>query len=158
MLTEADADEVVEAYALRWRIEEFHRTWKRGACNVEDSQLRDGLAMIKWAIIMAAAAARIERIKVLSREQPDLPASHVFNPYEVRAIILMKRKYKKRTETISDAMPTLAQATYWLAELGGYTGKSSGGPPGSTNIRRGLDFVRPAAITLETLENEGKLH
>jgi hypothetical protein len=157
VLTGADADEVIAAYALRWRIEEFHRTWKSGGCNVEDSQLRDGLAMIKWAIIMAAAAARIERIKILSREQPELPASDIFSPYEVRAIILMKRKYKKRTETIPDAMPTLAQATYWLAELGGYTGKSSGGPPGSTNIRRGLDFVRPAAIAIETLENEGKL-
>ncbi|MGO9709774.1 MAG: hypothetical protein ACLQBL_12970, partial [Polyangiaceae bacterium] len=76
---------------------------------------------------------------------------------EIRALILMKRKHKKRTETIPDAMPSLAQATLWLAELGGYTGKSSGGPPGSLTIRRGLEFIRPAAIAIEALESEGKL-
>ena len=31
---------IVEAYRARWRIEEFHRTWKQGECNVEDAQLR----------------------------------------------------------------------------------------------------------------------
>jgi hypothetical protein len=28
--TAADALAVVDAYCLRWRIEEFHRTWKNG--------------------------------------------------------------------------------------------------------------------------------
>jgi hypothetical protein len=97
------------------------------------------------------------RIKVLSREQPDLPASHELKPYEIRALILMKREHKKRTETIPDSMPSLAQATIWLAELGGYTGKSSGGPPGSITIRRGLDFIKPAAIAIQALEKAGKL-
>jgi Transposase DNA-binding/Transposase DDE domain len=153
----ADADEVIEAYAKRWRIEEFHKTWKTGACNVEDSQLRDKAAMVKWATIMAAAAARIERLKVLSRTQPELPASHELTPYEISALIKLKRMHKKRTETIADAEPTLAQAVLWLAELGGYTGKSSGGPPGSITIRRGLDYITPAAALLEALQNEGKL-
>jgi hypothetical protein len=31
---------VLFGYTQRWRIEEFHRLWKTGACNVEDSQLR----------------------------------------------------------------------------------------------------------------------
>jgi hypothetical protein len=155
--TAEDAMLVVWSYALRWRIEDFHMTWKSGACDIEGSQLRRTSHALKWFTLMAATAARIERIKVLSREQPDLPASHVLKPYEIRALILMKRKHKKRTETIPDAMPSLAQATLWLAELGGYTGKSSGGPPGSLTIRRGLDFIRPAAIAIEALESEGKL-
>ena len=44
--------------------------------------------------------------------------------------------------TIPYSVPTIAQATLWLAELGGYTGKSSGGPPG---ISRGLAKLRSAA-------------
>ena len=33
----------------------------------------------------------------------------------------------------------------WLAELGGYTGKSSGGPPGTITISRGLAKLRAGA-------------
>jgi hypothetical protein len=155
--TDEDAMLVLWAYTQRWRIEDFHRTWKSGACNVEGCQLRRRSHIVKWAILMAAVAARIERIKLLSREQPDLPASHELKPYEIRALILMKREHKKRTETIPDTMPTLAQAALWLAELGGYTGKSSGGPPGSITIRRGFDFIKPAALMIEALENQGML-
>jgi hypothetical protein len=42
-------------------------------------------------------------------------------------------------------VPTIAQATLWLAELGGYTGKSSGGPPGTITISRSLAKVGAAA-------------
>jgi hypothetical protein len=155
--TAEDALLVLSSYAQRWRVEDFHKTWKSGACDIEASQLRRTSHALKWFTLMAAVAARIERIKVLSREQPDLPASEVLKPHEIRALILMKREHKKRTETIPDSMPTLAQATLWLAELGGYTGKSSGGPPGSITIRRGLDFVRPAALAIKALENQGLL-
>ena len=56
-----------------------------------------------------------------------------------------KRRSKKKTETVPDSVPTIAQATLWLAELGGYTGKSSGGPPGTITISRGLAKLRSAA-------------
>jgi hypothetical protein len=38
--TFADAERVIDAYGARWSIEEFHRTWKSGLCNVEKTQLR----------------------------------------------------------------------------------------------------------------------
>ena len=37
------------------------------------------------------------------------------------ALITLKRRTKKRTETIPDDVPSLAQAIWWMAELGGYT-------------------------------------
>ena len=42
----------------------------------------------------------------------------------------------------------LAKATLWLAEIGGYTGKSSGGPPSSTTLARGLAQVQAAVRVL----------
>ena len=31
--------DVVDGYTYRWRIEEFHRAWKSGGCNVEDTNV-----------------------------------------------------------------------------------------------------------------------
>jgi hypothetical protein len=148
------AQAVVTGYARRWRVEEMHKTWKTGACNVEQTQLRSSLAVRVWATLLAAVAVRIERLKLLSRNAPEQPASIELSPHEIRALILLKREAKKRTEVIPDAMPTIGQATVWIAELGGYTGKSSGGPPGSITIRRGLERLRPAATLLKALKSE----
>lgn len=149
-----DAREVIFGYTLRWRIESFHKTWKTGACNVEETQLRSQQAVTLWATLLAAVATRIERLKLLSRSEPDEPASIEFDSYEIRALILLKREQKKKTESVPDSMPTIGQATRWIADLGGFTGRSSGGPPGSITIRRGLDYLRPAAQLLRQLEAE----
>lgn len=146
-----EAREVIFGYTLRWRIESFHKTWKTGACNVEEAQLRSQHAVTLWATLLAIVATRIERLKLLSRSEPDKPASVEFDAYEIRALILLKREQKKKTETVPDSMPTIGQATRWIADLGGYTGRSSGGPPGAITIRRGLDYLRPAAQVLRQL-------
>ncbi|HEY6123392.1 MAG TPA: transposase [Steroidobacteraceae bacterium] len=52
--THEDVHEVVSGYTQRWKIEELHRTWKSGACRVEETQLRTADAVMKWAIITAA--------------------------------------------------------------------------------------------------------
>ena len=52
---------VVQGYASRWRIEEFHRTWKT-TCGVEDAQLRSAAALERWATTLAVVAMRIQRL------------------------------------------------------------------------------------------------
>lgn len=135
---------VVLGYSMRWRIEEFHKSWKSGACNVELTQLRSRNAVIRWAMILAVVATRVERLKRLARTEPARIASDELTPIELQVLTALKRRYKKRTETIPDGTPTIEQAVRWLADLGGYTGKSSGGPPGSITIRRGLDRLQMA--------------
>jgi hypothetical protein len=149
--TLTQAQEVIHGYAQRWRIEEFHKTWKTGACKSEETQLRSVPAVITWATILAAVATRIERLKRLSRTEPDKPANIELSKVEIRALLLLRREVNHRKEIRLNAMPTIEQATLWIAELGGYTGKSSGGPPGAITIRRGLEYLRPAAQLLESL-------
>lgn len=144
------AREVIAGYAARWRVEECHKTWKSDGCNVEDMQLRTADAAIKWATILAAVAVRIERLKRLARTQPEAPATVELAPIEVRALVLLKRRYRNAKEIICD-LPTIRQAVLWIAQLGGYTGKSSGGPPGALTIRRGLDRLAQAAEMLLAL-------
>ncbi len=149
--SEKEARAIVTAYTFRWRIEEFHRAWKSGRCNVENSQLRSMEALQKWSLVLATVAVRIERLKLISRAQPDAPATVAFSDSEIHAIIILKRRSGR---TIPDDVPTMAQATIWVAELGGYTGKSSGGPPGTVTLARGLLRVRAAADAIEALLNE----
>ena len=144
--------EVIFGYSMRWRIEELHRTWKTGACRVEDTQLRSTSGVIKWATILIAVAVRIERIKQLAREQPDLPAADEFSPLEIKAASLLRFGKAGKNRQKGAAPPTVAEVTLWIAQIGGYTGKSSsGGPPGSITLARGLNDVRAAVQALEAL-------
>lgn len=152
LLTNAPVDtadaarQVVLGYSTRWRIEEFHKTWKSAGCHVEDTQLRSRDAVIRWATILAVVATRIERLKHLGRTEPDRPASDELTQTEIDVLLVIKRREKKRTETVPNATPTIAQAVRWIADIGGYTGKTSGGPPGSVTIGRGLERLRYAVM------------
>lgn len=143
-----DARAVLHAYTMRWRVEEFHRTWKRGHCNVEDSQLRSRAALIKWATIHATVAARANRLTQLRDAPPTTPATDEFSRVELDALILLREpKGVKLGYT-----PSLVTAIRWIADVGGYTGKSSGGPPGATVIARGLAQLEVLARGLANFE------
>lgn len=135
----ADAIAIIESYCHRWRIEDFHRTWKRGHCRVEDTQLRKRDHVVRWATMLAAVALRVERLKHLARTKPDEPATIELTPIEVDALRAAKRaRFTKRTETIGDEMPTIATAVRWIAQFGGFQGKPSVSP-GSVTLGRGLE-------------------
>lgn len=134
----ADANAIVDSYCHRWRIEDFHRSWKSGHCHVEDTQLRSRDHVLRWATMLAAVAMRVERLKHLARNKPDQPASIELSAIEIQALRVEAQRIKQRNETIPDDL-TIAQAVHWIARMGGYTGKSSGGPPGSITLGRGLE-------------------
>jgi hypothetical protein len=135
----ADAIAIIESYCHRWRIEDFHRTWKRGHCHVEQTQLRKRDHVVRWATMLAAVALRVERLKHLARTKPNEPATIELTPMEVDALREAKRtRFSKRTETIGDEMPTIATAVRWIAQFGGFQGKPSVSP-GAITLGRGLE-------------------
>jgi hypothetical protein len=139
----ADAKRVLFGYTRRWRIEEFHKTWK-STCRVEETQLRSANRVARWATILAAVATRIEHLKHVARAVPDTAASAEFSHDELQAVLLLKRHKLAAGET-----PNVALVVQWIAELGGYTGKSSGGPPGGITIGRGLERISAVALALQ---------
>lgn len=143
-----DARLVVYGYSLRWRIEAFHKTWKT-TCGIEDTQLREPANVIIWATILATVAMRIERLIHLAREQPYLPATEELTEVEVDALTVLRKPARYQ----SGDVPTIGQAVLWIAELGGYRGKSSGGPPGAIVIGRGLRDLETAARVLNNLDH-----
>jgi hypothetical protein len=140
------AREVIFNYAQRWKIEEVHRVWKT-TCTVEKSNLRSPEVFSVWASVLFCVAVRIERLKRLARVSPTLPASTELSELEIQTLLLLK----DRKGYTKGRQPTIAEAVLWLAELGGYTGKSSGGPPGSQTIGRGLNNIGLATEAVRAL-------
>ena len=153
VLTLEDAARVVGNYVLRWRIEEWHRAWKSSGCNAEAMAVHSVEAACRWGTSLGAVAARIERLKQLARTQPNLPAELELNPFELRALVILKRMEARRTETIEDT-PTIERAVRWIADLGGYEGRPHARPPGAIVLARGLQKVELLAAVLEFTEGE----
>lgn len=149
----ADARLVVLGYSMRWRVELFHRAWKTGDTRVEDSQLRDERAIRLWATVLAAVATRLLRVTYLARDTPAAAATEEFSDEELEAIMLVSRDGRAGRGLIS-----IAEATMMIARIGGYTGKSSGGPPGFVVLARGWERVEPALVAIRNLRRAGYLN
>jgi len=106
---------------------------------------------------MAAIASRIERLNHLHRTTPGADSAGEFTRREIAAVVLMKRRHRRKNEPEPNPNPSMGEVVLWLAELSGYTGKSSGGPPGSITIRRGLDMIAPVAEALEQLRDDEEM-
>ena len=154
----AQARAALRRYTHRWRIEDFHRTWKSGLCNVEKTQLRSTDAVIKWATILAAVASRAEHLRRRAREEPDAPATDELTADEIDALVLLKNESRssKAIPLTADKL-TIATAVRWIADLGGYVGNRNNGLPGATTIGRGLEDVLLAAAIFAKLRAEGRL-
>jgi len=143
----ADALVVIDAYTKRWRVEDLHRAWKTGTCNIERSQLRSAAAFRRWATIAAAVAARAEQLKTLSRAEPHRPALGIFSRAEIDATIVLSLTKAHR---VGDDL-SLEQAVFLVACVGGYIGKHARTKPGVLTISRGLDRVVTGAAIFTAL-------
>jgi hypothetical protein len=154
---------VIRSYQARWRIEDFHKTWKSGHCNVENTQLHSMHAATIFATMHAAVAARAERLKHLARTSPDQPASIELTLPERMAIAALAHEIlneplapggRRQTKLVVPDPETMdiGTAVAWIARFGGYTGKSSGGPPGAIVIGRGLQEVLVGARVYAVLQ------
>jgi len=139
--TEEHAWEKVDWYKRRWGIEDFHRTLKSG-CRIEDRQLTTADRLMSCLAVDIVVAARIEQMKKLSREQPDLPCTTLFSESEMHVLAAHFKPAALRTAEVL----TLHEAVRYTARLGGFLARKSDGEPGSKTLWRGLE--RLAAMTL----------
>jgi hypothetical protein len=99
-----------------------HKTWK-SVTKVEDSGLESLHGFSLWATILFSIAIRIERLKYLSRAQPDAQATVELEQFEVEALLAKRRTKSKRTPTEG---LTISTAVLWIADLGGYMNPRKG--------------------------------
>ena len=135
--SDEEAELVVRMYALRWRIEEFHRMWKSGAMKVEQTQARSGDHVERIVRLSALVACRLLRLTRLARTNPDIDASTEFSRVELAVLRHTDPRSSKRAPR-PETSGSLAWAIAVIADIGGYTGRSSGGPPGPLVLARGM--------------------
>lgn len=106
----------------------------------------------RWATLLASVAMRLVRLSYLARHHSDAPATIELTAAEIEAAVLA-RNIKRRKNA---APPTIAEVVLWIAQEGGYTGKSSGGPPGHLVIARGLHRIATLARVLSRRPSDEK--
>lgn len=118
-----DAAQCLKDYALRWRIEDWHRVLKTG-CRVEDLAHQRIERLERAIAINLVIAWRIMVMTLLGREVPELPAEVMFSDIEIRVLSAWAK-------TVSAKPPTsLGEAIILVARLGGYTNRNNDPPPG----------------------------
>ena len=129
----AEAIEKINWYAMRWKIEAFHKILKSG-CKAEDSKLRTAERLANLMAIFCILSWRILWLTMLNRIVPEASPKLALTDTEITLL----------DELVSDAgnrrrrSGTLAFYLTKLARLGGYLARSSDPPPGNVVIWRGL--------------------
>src|SRR3954470_11717732 len=127
------AIEKLNWYALRWKIEVFHKILKSG-CKAENSKLRSSERLANLIAIFCIIGWRIFWLTMLHRAEPALPPAVALDATEVYLLDkLIKPKPGK-----SHGKPTVSDYIIKIARLGGYLNRASDPPPGNMIMWRGM--------------------
>lgn len=130
---------VVECYLRRWLIEELHKALKTG-CALEERQHEDYPTLLNVLALMLPPAVRLLRLRTLERTCPHAAATQVLEEAEVQVLLALAPRLAPRQRPSST--PTLAEALYLIALLGGYMGSRSNPQPGWLILWRGYERLR----------------
>lgn len=141
----AQAEEVVQLYRLRWRIEQIFRALKSDGLALDDSQVIDAERMFNLAAIGLAGAIRTIQL-VDARDGGPRPASDVIDGNFAVALERLSKKLEGKTLRQKNPHPlgSLAFVSWIAARLGGWNCYYK--PPGPKTMRDGWNRL---AATLE---------
>jgi hypothetical protein len=127
------AIEKLEWYALRWKIEVFHKILKSG-CKAEESKLRSSERLVNLISIFCIIGWRIFWLTMLRRAEPGLSPGIALDKTEVYLLdALVKTK-----PSASAGKATISDYIIKIARLGGYLARASDPPPGNMVMWRGM--------------------
>jgi hypothetical protein len=126
-----DAVEKLQWYAMRWKIETFHKILKSG-CKAEESRLRTAERIINLIAVFCILSWRIFWMTMMNRVDPCAPPNLAFTSLERQ---LLNRLHKDGADPPAK---DLSAYIVKLARLGGYLARAHDGPPGNTVLWRGI--------------------
>jgi hypothetical protein len=128
-----EAIEKLNWYAMRWKIETFHKILKSG-CKAEDAKLRTAGRLANLIAILCLLSWRVFWLTMLTRTRPEASPYKALTPTEIYLL----------DQLVNDppgATPTANQLSLYLtkvARLGGYLARAKDPPPGNTVMWRGM--------------------
>ena len=128
-----DAIEKLEWYAMRWKIEMFHKILKSG-CKAEESRLRTAERLANLISLFCILSWRIFWMTMLNRSTPTALPSAALTETEIE---LLDHLVKDEAQAAS-RRKTLSQYLIKIAKLGGYLARANDPPPGNIVMWRGL--------------------
>ena len=136
-------DEAIEKlnwYAVRWKIELFHKILKSG-CRVEESRLRTAPRLVNLIATCCVVAWRIFWLTMINRSQPAAAPTLALTQLELQ---LLDQLAPDRTTR--DQPQTLSHYIVKIARLGGYLARARDPAPGNIVMWRGLARLTDIAI------------
>jgi hypothetical protein len=126
-----DAMEKLAWYAMRWRIETFHKILKSG-CRAEASKLRTAERIVNLIAMFCVLSWRIFWMTMMNRVAPGASPMVALTPMETQLLDRLLPEVPKRRKA------TLSTYLIKIARLGGYLARSRDSPPGNMVMWRGL--------------------
>lgn len=139
----ADAVEKIDWYAMRWKIETFHKILKSG-CRAEESRLRTAERLTNLIAIYCIVSWRAFWMTMLNRVDPHSSPEAAFTSSEMDAL----DRLQPDKGGVGERPKTLSRYITKLAKLGGYLARKNDPPPGNTVIWRGLTRLTDIVLTL----------
>ena len=132
-----DAARLVGWYALRWRIEDFHRVLKTG-CRVESRQVRAAEKLQAFIALDMVVAVHLLSLVWQARISPASPVHGWLerDEWEVLAV------HAAGGGPPPERPPATGEAVRMIARLGGFLGRKGDGDPGPEVLWRGLAKLR----------------
>jgi hypothetical protein len=142
-----DACERIQWYTCRWLIEIYHQVLKSG-CRVEQRQFETSERIRRYLAVDSVVAWRVLFLTMLGRELPEMPCDAILAAHQWQALYC----FIHQTNIPPRKPPTLAEATRWIAQMGGFLGRKADGHPGVTVIWRGLQRLQDVAQAFQLFQ------
>jgi hypothetical protein len=137
-----EARRIIDLYRMRWSIEEYFRLLKTAGFEIEEADIGDPQAMIKFVTAAAIAAVTVMQLVKARDGTTGQQLTDAFEPDDQPILEAVSARLEGATALQKNPHPkgSLAFAAWVIARLGGWTGYY--GKPGPKVMRRGLDDFR----------------
>ena len=148
----SEATEKLRWYAMRWKIETFHKVLKSGF-KAEKSKLPAAEQLVNFIAILCILSWRVFWITMLNRTSPEVAPEIALTSVESYLLDQLVADKPSRNAHL----PTLSFYSAKHAQLGGYLARAKESPPEKTVIWRGLarltDIQRSFILSTQPVGN-----
>lgn len=134
------AIEKLRWYAMRWKIDVFHKVLK-SACKIEDAKLQTSGRLVNMIAVFCILSWRIFWMTMVNRASPNASPTTAFTALEMRLL-----EYLVPDRSTTPVKGTIARYIIKTAQLAGYLARANDPPPGNKLMWKGLTRLTDIAL------------